>query len=64
MDINERVHMMESIKWVDEIIKDVPYDINPTFLEELFSEYKIDYVVHGDDPCILPDGTDAYDLAK
>ena len=33
-------------------------------MEELFNEYQIDYIVHGDDPCILPDGTDAYALAK
>ncbi|KAL5204454.1 hypothetical protein ABZP36_009325 [Zizania latifolia] len=24
----------------------------------------IDYIIHGDDPCLLPDGTDAYVLAK
>ncbi|MBA0603498.1 hypothetical protein Gorai_003640, partial [Gossypium raimondii] len=24
----------------------------------------IDYVIHGDDPCLLPDGSDAYALAK
>ena len=30
----------------------------------LFTKHKIDYVVHGDDPCLLPDGTDAYGYAK
>ncbi|KAJ6747263.1 CYTIDYLYLTRANSFERASE FAMILY PROTEIN EXPRESSED [Salix koriyanagi] len=30
----------------------------------LFNEHKIDYIIHGDDPCLLPDGTDAYALAK
>ncbi|KAJ6742422.1 hypothetical protein OIU85_016495 [Salix viminalis] len=30
----------------------------------LFDEYNIDYIIHGDDPCVLPDGTDAYALAK
>lgn len=42
----------------------VPYDLTPEFLEELFAKHKIDYVVHGDDPCLLPDGTDAYAHAK
>lgn len=27
-------------------------------------QHKIDYVLHGDDPCLLPDGTDAYEHAK
>ena len=33
-------------------------------MNHLFHEYKIDYIIHGDDPCLLPDGTDAYALAK
>lgn len=33
-------------------------------MNRLFTEYKIDYIIHGDDPCLLPDGTDAYALAK
>jgi hypothetical protein len=42
----------------------VPYDLSPTFLNDLFTKHKIDYIVHGDDPCLLPDGTDAYAHAK
>jgi ethanolamine-phosphate cytidylyltransferase len=42
----------------------VPYDLDPEFVEELFSKHKIDYIIHGDDPCLLPDGTDAYAHAK
>ena len=42
----------------------VPYDLTPEFLEELFHKHKIDLVIHGDDPCLLPDGTDAYAHAK
>lgn len=42
----------------------VPYDLTPEFLEELFTKHNIDYVVHGDDPCLLPDGSDAYAHAK
>ena len=43
---------------------DVPYDLTPEFLDKLFTQHNIDYVVHGDDPCLLPDGTDAYAHAK
>ena len=43
---------------------DVPYELTPEFLEDLFTKHRIDYIVHGDDPCLLPDGTDAYAHAK
>ncbi|KAE8711371.1 Ethanolamine-phosphate cytidylyltransferase [Hibiscus syriacus] len=33
------------------------------FMNSLFNKHKIDYI-HGDDPCLLPDGSDAYALAK
>jgi hypothetical protein len=42
----------------------VPYDLSPEFVEELFTKHKIDYIIHGDDPCLLPDGSDAYAHAK
>ena len=42
----------------------MPYELGPEFLAELFSKHAIDVVVHGDDPCLLPDGTDAYAYAK
>lgn len=38
--------------------------MTPAFTDELFTKHRIDYVVHGDDPCLLPDGTDAYAYAK
>lgn len=60
----ERRKLVESVKWVDEVITDVPYDLTPAFLDELITKHKIDYVIHGDDPCLLPDGTDAYEHAK
>lgn len=56
--------MVSAVKWVDEIIPDAPYAITEDFMKKLFDEYNIDYIIHGDDPCILPDGTDAYALAK
>ena len=49
---------------MDEVIPNAPYAITEQFMKTLFNEYKIDYIIHGDDPCLLPDGTDAYGLAK
>ncbi|XP_047323421.1 ethanolamine-phosphate cytidylyltransferase-like [Impatiens glandulifera] len=62
--LNERMIMVSAVKWVDEVITDAPYAITEDFMKKLFDEYNIDYIIHGDDPCILPDGTDAYALAK
>jgi ethanolamine-phosphate cytidylyltransferase len=59
-----RVVMVSSVKWVDEVITDAPYAINEEFMNKLFVEHNIDYIIHGDDPCLLPDGSDAYALAK
>ena len=64
MNDAERKTMVESLKWVDEVLTDVPYELTPDFLHELFTRHKIDVVVHGDDPCLLPDGMDAYAHAK
>jgi ethanolamine-phosphate cytidylyltransferase len=60
----ERLTMVESVKWVDEVITDVPYEVSEEFMNNLFRKHKIDYIIHGDDPCYLPDGRDAYELAK
>ncbi|GBG74645.1 hypothetical protein CBR_g19052 [Chara braunii] len=58
--MDERKVMVEATKWVDEVIVDAPYAITEEFMQKLFTEYGIDYIIHGDDPCLLPDGTDAY----
>lgn len=60
----ERLVLVDAVKWVDEVITGVPYDLSPAFVHELFTKHRIDYIVHGDDPCLLPDGTDAYAYAK
>ena len=60
----ERRAVIASVKWVDEIIENVPYDLTPEFCETLYSKHGVDFIVHGDDPCLLPDGTDAYDAPK
>nr|CAB3462841.1 unnamed protein product [Digitaria exilis] len=48
--------MVRAVKWVDDIIPDAPYAITEEFMNKLFTEYNIDYIIHGDDPCLLPDG--------
>ncbi|URE45729.1 ethanolamine-phosphate cytidylyltransferase [Musa troglodytarum] len=62
--LHERMIMVGAVKWVDEVIPNAPYAITEEFMNKLFTEYNIDYIIHGDDPCLLPDGTDAYALAK
>ncbi|KQJ92507.1 ethanolamine-phosphate cytidylyltransferase [Brachypodium distachyon] len=62
--LHERMVMVGAVKWVDDVIPDAPYAITEDFMKKLFTEYNIDYIIHGDDPCLLPDGTDAYALAK
>ncbi|XP_059318143.1 ethanolamine-phosphate cytidylyltransferase-like [Lycium ferocissimum] len=62
--MEERVALVSGLKWVDEVIANAPYAITEDFMNRLFTEHKIDYIIHGDDPCLLPDGTDAYALAK
>ncbi|OIV93610.1 hypothetical protein TanjilG_04842 [Lupinus angustifolius] len=64
LSMEERLALVSGLKWVDEVITEAPYAITEEFLNRLFHEYKIDYVIHGDDPCLLPDGTDAYAAAK
>ncbi|XP_017418311.1 ethanolamine-phosphate cytidylyltransferase isoform X2 [Vigna angularis] len=62
--LHERLMMVNAVKWVDEVIPEAPYAITEEFMKKLFDEYKIDFIIHGDDPCVLPDGTDAYAHAK
>ncbi|XP_042050890.1 ethanolamine-phosphate cytidylyltransferase-like [Salvia splendens] len=64
LSMEERLALVSGLKWVDEVIPNAPYEITEEFMHRLFKEHKIDYIIHGDDPCLLPDGTDAYALAK
>uniref|UniRef100_A0A2P2L6S6 ethanolamine-phosphate cytidylyltransferase n=1 Tax=Rhizophora mucronata TaxID=61149 RepID=A0A2P2L6S6_RHIMU len=64
LPMEERLALVSGLKWVDEVIVNAPYAITEKFMHSLFNEHKIDHIIHGDDPCLLPDGTDAYALAK
>jgi len=59
----ERLTMVEGCKFVDEVVPGCPYIMNKEYLDYVISKYKIDYVIHGDDPCIV-DGKDVYAAAK
>jgi ethanolamine-phosphate cytidylyltransferase len=64
MDHEERYAALEACKWVDEIIPNVPYDLSEEWVNALIRDHRIDYILHGDDPCITADGKDAYAYAK
>lgn len=63
MNDNERLTMVSACKFVDEVVPGVPYIMNREYLEYVIEKYRIDYVIHGDDPCIV-DGKDVYATAK
>ena len=63
MNDQERLTAVEGCKFVDEVIPAVPYVMSPEYLDYVIKKYRIDYVVHGDDPCIV-DGKDVYAAAK
>jgi cytidyltransferase-like protein len=46
-----------------QVVPNVPYVMNDKYLKWVIEEYRIDYVVHGDDPCIV-DGRDVYESAQ
>lgn len=59
----ERLTMVAGCKFVDEVVPGCPYIMNKEYLDYVIKKYKIDYVIHGDDPCIV-DGKDVYESAK
>jgi len=63
MNDKERLTMVEACKFVDQVVPDCPYIMSKEYLDYVIKEYNIDFVVHGDDPCIV-DGKDVYATAK
>ncbi len=45
LTLDERVRSVAGCRWVDEVISDVPWKLDPSWIEK----YRIDLVVHGDD---------------
>jgi ethanolamine-phosphate cytidylyltransferase len=64
MTTEERTVAVRACKWVDEVVPNAPYVMTDEYLQYIFEKYDIDYVVHGDDPCLLPDGSDVFASAK
>lgn len=63
MNDQERLTMVKACKFVDDVVENCPYIMSPEYLQWVIQRYDIDYVVHGDDPCIV-DGKDVYESAK
>jgi ethanolamine-phosphate cytidylyltransferase len=63
MNDEQRLAMVQACKFVDDVVPDCPYIMNEEYLSWVIRTYRIDYVVHGDDPCFV-DGKDVYASAK
>jgi len=63
MSDNERCNAVKHCRFVDETIERSPYVMTPEYLDWVIKEYNIDFVVHGDDPCIV-NGEDVYGPVK
>jgi len=63
MNEKERMVMVKGCKFVDEVVPNCPYIMNEKYLNYIIKKYQVDYVIHGDDPCIV-DGKDVYESAK
>jgi len=63
MKDEERLTMVRGCKFVDKVVEGCPYVMSEEYLNHVISEYNVDYVIHGDDPCIV-DGKDVYETAK
>ena len=57
MNDAERLAMVRGCKFVDEVVEKVPYVMSDEYVRWVMKTHNIDFVVHGDDPCIV-DGRD------
>eukprot|EP00301_Raphidiophrys_heterophryoidea_P011922 c18178_g1_i1.p1 GENE.c18178_g1_i1~~c18178_g1_i1.p1 ORF type:complete len:483 (-),score=121.33 c18178_g1_i1:198-1646(-) len=62
MDDDERTLSVKGCKFVDEVVPNCPYIMTDEYLKWVIETYRIDFVVHGDDPCIV-NGKDVYETA-
>ena len=56
MTEDERFEAVRHCRYVDEIVKDSPWELDDEFL----NKHKIDFVAHDDLPYVTDDGTDVY----
>ncbi|CAD7927766.1 unnamed protein product [Amoebophrya sp. A120] len=59
----ERCIAVENCQFVDEIVPKSPYVMTKEYMISLIDSHKIDYFVHGSDPCLV-DGVDVYEEAR
>lgn len=64
MPFEERLAALTACKFVDEVIAGVDYELSEGWVNTLLSAHEVDFIAHGDDPCITADGKDAYDYPK
>ncbi len=60
MEHAERCEAVRHCRWVDEVVPDAPWIIDPAFLEK----YNIDYVAHDDEPYLSAGHDDVYAFVK
>ena len=53
MNNSERLAMVKSCKFVDEVVENTPYIMNKEYIDWIFKTYDVDFIIHGDDPCIV-----------
>ncbi|XP_046553767.1 ethanolamine-phosphate cytidylyltransferase-like [Haliotis rubra] len=56
----ERRRMISSIRWVDEVVEDIPFGTST----DLLDKHKCDFCVHGDEFATNGDGKDSYGEVK
>jgi len=64
MNDEERLTMVSSCKFVDEVVPNCPYVMSTEYLESLMKRHNIDYVAHGSDPCYDLNGQEVYASAR
>eukprot|EP01133_Synstelium_polycarpum_P014087 gene14087-16609_t len=60
MNHAERAESLRHCKWVDEVVENAPWVITQEFIDE----HAIDFVSHGEDPCLDNEGNDIYKFVK
>ncbi|KAF0686420.1 Aste57867_21791 [Aphanomyces stellatus] len=59
----ERIASVAGCKFVDVVEPQCPYIMNDEYLLKMIEKHRLDYIVHGDDPCVV-DGKDVYESAQ
>lgn len=60
LTLEERCDMVQSVRWVDALVPDAPAVLDYEATQQLRKDFGITMVVHADDECVMPDGSDPY----